>query len=189
MVADFSCARIGIAGAGGLGSNVAMHLVRSGVKHLVIADFDVVSESNLNRQFYFADQLGMPKTGALAANLGRIAAGLELELHCCRVTAENALPLFGRCSIVVEAFDDDDAKEMLIRTLLAAGKTVVAASGMAGIGRSNSMRVRRLGSRLYLAGDGVAAVGPESPPYSPRVGLAAALEANTVLALLAGTEI
>ena len=46
-------ARIGIAGAGGLGSNCAMHLVRAGVRRLVVADFDVVGESNLNRQFFF----------------------------------------------------------------------------------------------------------------------------------------
>ena len=50
-------ARIGIAGAGGLGSNCAMHLVRAGVRRLVVADFDVVGESNLNRQFFFRDQL------------------------------------------------------------------------------------------------------------------------------------
>ena len=47
--------RIGIAGAGGLGSNCAMALVRSGITKLIIADFDSVDESNLNRQFYFHD--------------------------------------------------------------------------------------------------------------------------------------
>ncbi|MBP5226911.1 MAG: ThiF family adenylyltransferase, partial [Kiritimatiellae bacterium] len=59
-------ARVGIAGAGGLGSNCAMHLVRAGLTRLVIADFDIVNESNLNRQFYFRDQLGQKKVTALA---------------------------------------------------------------------------------------------------------------------------
>ena len=45
--------KIGIAGAGGLGSNVAVHLVRSGISSLKICDFDVIENSNLNRQFYF----------------------------------------------------------------------------------------------------------------------------------------
>ena len=44
-------ARVGIAGAGGLGSNVSMLLVRAGIRKFVIADFDEVNESNLNRQF------------------------------------------------------------------------------------------------------------------------------------------
>ena len=73
-------AKVGIAGAGGLGSNCAMHLVRAGVKKLVIADFDVVSESNLNRQFFFRDQLGRKKVDALAENLRRIEPGLELDI-------------------------------------------------------------------------------------------------------------
>lgn len=96
---------VGIAGAGGLGSNCAMHLVRSGVRRLVIADFDRVAESNLNRQFFFADQIGCRKVEALGRNLRRIVPELELELHDSAVTAENAAGRFGRCDIVVEAFD------------------------------------------------------------------------------------
>ena len=63
---------VGIAGAGGLGSNCAMHLVRSGIGKLVIADFDTVNESNLNRQFFFRDQVGRVKVEALRENLLRI---------------------------------------------------------------------------------------------------------------------
>ncbi len=44
--------RIGIAGAGGLGSNVAVNLVRTGITSIKIVDFDEIEESNLNRQFY-----------------------------------------------------------------------------------------------------------------------------------------
>ncbi len=56
-------AKVGIAGAGGLGSNVAMLLVRAGMKKLVIADFDTVNESNLNRQFFFRHQLEEESAG------------------------------------------------------------------------------------------------------------------------------
>ena len=48
--------KIGIAGVGGIGSNVAMHLVRSGVKNLKFGDFDVIENSNLNRQFYLKNK-------------------------------------------------------------------------------------------------------------------------------------
>ena len=155
----------------------------------MIADFDTVSESNLNRQFFFADQLGMPKVEAVAANLRRINPALELELHPERVTAENAVRRFGSCDVTVEAFDDPDAKTMLIRALLPLGKPVVAASGIAGWGRSNTMRVQRIGQRLYMAGDRATGISEETPPHSPRVGIAAAQQANTVMALILGVEI
>ncbi len=187
--ARIEAARVGVAGAGGLGSNCLAHLVRCGVRRFVIADFDTVSESNLNRQFFFADQLGMPKVEAVAANLRRINPALELELHPERVTAENAARRFGNCDVTVEAFDDPDAKTMLIRALLPLGRPVVAASGIAGWGRSNAMRVQRIGKQLYMAGDRATGISEETPPYSPRVGIAAAQQANTVMALILGVEI
>lgn len=187
--ARIEAARVGVAGAGGLGSNCLAHLVRCGVRRFVIADFDTVSESNLNRQFFFADQLGMPKVEAVAANLRRINPALELELYPERVTAENAVRRFGSCDVTVEAFDDPDAKTMLIHALLPFGKPVVAASGIAGWGRSNAMRVQRIGQRLYMAGDRATGISEETPPYSPRVGIAAAQQANTVMALILGVEI
>ena len=54
--------RVGIAGAGGLGSNCAVALARSGVGTLVISDFDIIEQSNLNSQYYFTNQVGMMKT-------------------------------------------------------------------------------------------------------------------------------
>ena len=187
--ARIEAARIGVAGAGGLGSNCLAHLVRCGVRRFVIADFDTVSESNLNRQFFFADQRGMPKVEAVAAHLRRINPALELELYPERVTAENAVRRFGSCDVTVEAFDDPDAKTMLIRALLPLGRPVVAASGIAGWGRSNAMRVQRIGKQLYMAGDRATGISEETPPYSPRVGIAAAQQANTVMALILGVEI
>lgn len=187
--ARIEAARVGVAGAGGLGSNCLAHLVRCGMRRFVIADFDTVSESNLNRQFFFADQLGMPKVEAVAANLRRINPALELELYPERVTAENAVRRFGSCDVTVEAFDDPDAKTMLIRALLPLGRPVVAASGIAGWGRSNAMRVQRIGKQLYMAGDRATGISEETPPYSPRVGIAAAQQANTVMALILGVEI
>ena len=53
------------AGLGGLGSNVAVQLARTGVGHLHLIDYDCVDLSNLNRQHYFIRHLGKPKTDAL----------------------------------------------------------------------------------------------------------------------------
>ena len=114
--------RIGVAGAGGLGSNCAMHLVRSGIRHLVVADFDVVGESNLNRQFFFRDQLGMKKVDALKANLLRIDPEADVQAVDVRLDAASTRELFENCDIVVEAFDAVEAKTMILSTLMPLGK-------------------------------------------------------------------
>ena len=182
-------ARIGIAGAGGLGSNCAMHLVRAGVRHLVVADFDVVNESNLNRQFFFRDQLGQKKVAALKDNLLRIAPELDLQALDVRLDAASTREIFKDCDIVVEAFDTVDSKEMILATLMPMGVRLVTASGLAGWGRSNAIRLRRLGSRVVAVGDGETSVGATCAPVSPRVGIVAAMEANAVVAWLLGHEL
>ena len=174
--------RIGIAGVGGLGSNCAMHLVRSGVKHITIVDFDVVNESNLNRQFFFRDQIGQKKVEAIKANLLRIEPDARLD-------ASSAREVFADCGIVVEAFDAVDAKVMLVSAFASSGKKLVTASGLAGWGRSNAIRLRKMGSSIVAIGDGETSVGDGAAPVSPRVGIAAAMEANAVVSLLLGCEL
>ena len=180
---------VGIAGAGGLGSNCAMHLVRAGVKKLVIADFDVVGESNLNRQFFFRDQLGRKKVDALAENLRRIEPDLSLDLRDVRLAPDNIDWTFSGCSVIVEAFDSADAKSMLLHALLPLGKPIVSASGIAGWGHSLAIGQRRIGKNLILIGDTSSDVNSGLAPFSPRVGIAAAMEANAVVSLLLGEEI
>ncbi|MBP5285517.1 MAG: sulfur carrier protein ThiS adenylyltransferase ThiF [Kiritimatiellae bacterium] len=182
-------ARIGIAGAGGLGSNVAMHLVRAGVKRLVIADFDTVGESNLNRQFFFRDQLGRKKVEALAENLLRIEPALELDMRDVRLDPGNAGWTFSDCSAIVEALDSADAKSMFLGAVLPSGTPVVAASGLAGWGRSLAIGQRRVGKNLIMVGDMSSDIRNGLAPVSPRVGIAAAMQANAVVALLLGVEI
>ena len=177
---------VGIAGAGGLGSNVASHLVRAGVRRFVIADFDVVSPSNLNRQFFFRDQIGRRKVEALAENLRRIEPDLELTLHDVRLDAANMPSLFGACDVVVEAFDNVESKSALLSALRE--KPVVSASGLAGWGRSNEMKVRRIGGNLVLVGDCSSDIRAGLAPQSARVGIAAAMQANAALALLLGHQ-
>ena len=180
-------ARIGIAGAGGLGSNCAMHLVRAGVRRLVIADFDTVVPGNLNRQFFFADQVGRLKVEALRANLLRIEPELELTTLAVKLTAENAEELFAECDIVAEAFDNIESKAMIVEAL-GAVKPLAAVSGIAGWGNSNAIKVRRAGAKLILIGDGATGVDPAKGifPHSPRVGVAAAMLANSIVAHLLG---
>nr|WP_321514049.1 sulfur carrier protein ThiS adenylyltransferase ThiF [uncultured Pseudodesulfovibrio sp.] len=172
---------VGIAGAGGLGSNCAVHLVRSGFKRFVLVDFDKVEPSNLNRQAYMAQQVGEYKVEALAANMLAINPDLDLESCIGRVTGEDMAELFAECDVVVEAFDDPEAKKALVETMLPKGVLVVAASGMGGTGNSDAMITRKVRDNFYLIGDGVTECTDENPPLSPRVGIAAAKQADVVL--------
>jgi sulfur carrier protein ThiS adenylyltransferase len=181
-------ASVGIAGAGGLGSAVAVALARVGVGRLVIADFDVVEPSNLNRQQYFIDQIGLPKVSALAANLLRINPYVTVNPHDTRLAPNNIPALFSGCSIVVEAFDRADMKAMLVNTVLEQmpGVTVIAASGLAGFGPNNDIVTRKVSERLYLTGDGISEAQPGNGLMAPRVGIAAGHQANQVIRILLG---
>lgn len=173
--------KIGIAGAGGLGSNCAFNLVRSGFVKFKIVDFDVVEPSNLNRQFYFMDQIGLPKVEALKANLLMINPAIKADIENRKVTSENAKNIFKDCDVVVEAFDKAEYKAMLVESYYSSGKLLVSASGLAGWGNSDTIRVRKIHSKFYMAGDFQSEVSHENPPLSPRVNIAAAKEADIIV--------
>jgi len=183
-------AAVGIAGLGGLGSAVAIALARVGVGRLVLADFDVVEPSNLNRQQYFISQIGQLKTDALAENLARVNPYVRVRAHPVRLTPENVASVFRDVDVLVEAFDAADQKAMLLESFAAAfpDRPVVMASGLAGHGSGNSVRAQKLGQRIYVIGDLESAAQPGQGLMAPRVGVAAHLQANVVLRLLLGHE-
>jgi sulfur carrier protein ThiS adenylyltransferase len=176
---------VGIAGAGGLGSNAAVSLARAGVGKLIIADLDRVYPSNLNRQYYFLDQIGQLKVEALLENLKKINPFSQYEVHPVRVTAKNLKKLFSEAEIMVEAFDLASEKSMLINTWLSLfpDRPIIAASGISGFGKNNKLRTRRLG-RLYLCGDEESEPDEKVSPMAPRVGIVANMQANLVIELL-----
>ncbi len=178
-------ATVGIAGAGGLGSNIAVSLARAGVGRLIIADRDAIEASNLNRQQYFVSQIGRRKVDALKENLEAINPFSEYVVHDVEVTAANIVPIFGDADIMVEAFDKAEAKRMLIETWLSArpGRAIVAASGLAGYGANRKLHSRRMGN-LYVCGDEESQCPEGVSPMAPRVAIVANLQANLVVALL-----
>lgn len=188
--ARVKAATVGIAGVGGLGSAVAIALARIGTGRLVIADFDLVEPSNLNRQHYFVDQLGMPKVYALRDTLARINPHVHVAACHLRLTAENVAEVFGAVDVLVEAFDRADQKALLVESFATRfpERPIVAGSGMAGHEASNRILTRRAGRNLYLCGDGVTAAAPGVGLMAPRVGIAAHHQANAVLRLLLGED-
>ena len=183
----FSSATVAICGLGGLGSNIAISLARAGVGRLILFDFDRVDITNLHRQQYKAEQIGMYKTVALAENLKEIAPYISLEIHTERITEDNVLTLLKDADIICEAFDDAECKAMLTNTVLTEmrDKYLVAASGMAGLYDANRIKTRKVTSKFYLCGDEVSDVADDIGLVSSRVMLCAAHQAHTVLRILA----
>lgn len=176
---------IGIAGCGGLGSNCAMALARAGVGTLVIADFDIVTRENLDRQYYFLDQVGQKKVLALRDNIARVNPDVVVQAHDLRLGPDEVVHLFKNCALIIEAFDRADMKLMIIETVSERfpDKFIIAASGLAGYGENNSLRTRRLGS-LFICGDEISEVSADLPPLAPRVSIVAAMQANQALEII-----
>jgi sulfur carrier protein ThiS adenylyltransferase len=177
---------VGVAGLGGLGSNVAIALARMGVGTLILVDFDIVEPSNLNRQQYFMEHLGSYKSVAMTEILGKINPYLSVVSHRVMLNPENIPAIFQKAHVVIECFDRADQKAMLIETVSDALPEVylIGASGLAGYGDSNRIQTRQLSDRVYIVGDLVSGVEPGRGLMAPRVGIAAGHQANLAVSLL-----
>ena len=184
----FSGSTVAICGLGGLGSNIAVSLARAGIGRLILIDFDQVDISNLHRQQYRANQIGCCKTDALKENLREISPYLDIVAYTVRMEENNLKELLQDADIICEAFDDAEAKAMLVNGVLEKlhTKYLIAASGMAGLGSANSIKTRRVMERFYLCGDGVSDVADDIGLVAPRVMLCAAHQAHMVLRILSG---
>ena len=180
---------VGIAGAGGLGSNVAFSLARAGIGTLIIADFDKIEPSNLNRHQYFIEQIGRSKVEALLENLRKINPFSKYEIHNLEINDDNISEIFADAEILVEAFDMAEMKKMLIESWVSQfpKRPIIAASGLAGFGKNEKLHTRKIGS-LYICGDEDTEVEEGISPMAPRVGIVANMQANLVLELLLKTE-
>lgn len=181
-------ARVAVAGLGGLGSNIALMLARAGVGTLHLIDFDEVDLSNLNRQQYFISHLGMYKTDAIKDEISRINPYINVITDCIKVTDENIDMLFKDDNIICEAFDNPDCKAMLVNRILETRKDayIVAASGMAGTEKSNTIITRKITDRFYLCGDETSGAVKGNGLMSPRVTICAAHQANAILRIILG---
>ena len=182
-------ARVAVVGLGGLGSNVAMWLARLGVGHLLLYDFDKVELSNLNRQYYFLEDVGKYKAEALLTKLQQVNPYGDYQSKVARLTEANLEELLAPAHIICEALDKAEAKAMLVNGVLEKfpDKYLVAASGLAGLEDSASMTVRQITPRFYLCGDGHSDFH-ELPLCGARVGLCAAQEALTIARLILRLE-
>lgn len=175
-----------IAGLGGLGSNAAVSLARIGIGKLVLVDYDVVELSNLNRQYYFVDQIGMKKTEALAETINRCNPFIKVETKNVLINKNNISSIFKDADLIIEALDDNKSKALLVNKILLEmnHKIIVASSGMAGYFSSNTIKTRKINDRFYLIGDEISKIKTGCGLMAPRVAIAANHEANMILRII-----
>lgn len=178
---------VGIAGLGGLGSNAAVSLARAGIGRLVLVDFDIVEKSNLNRQYYFLNQLGMKKTDALKENIGRINPDVIVETHDLELKKDIMDKFFKDADVVIEALDNAEIKTAFIEEIMLKhpDKPIIGASGVAGYGFSDRIQTIKLGN-LYMCYDEQAKSSDEDILMAPRVCLFANWQANLAIEIILG---
>ena len=178
-------AKVAIVGLGGLGSNVALWLARLGVGQLLLYDFDKVELSNLNRQYYFLEDVGQYKATALLRHIKAVNPYGNYCSRVVRLTEDNLAELLSEAHIVCEALDKPEAKALLVNGVLESfpDKYLVSASGLAGFASSASMQVRQVTPHFYLCGDGISDM-LQLPLCGARVGLCAAQEALTIARII-----
>ena len=185
-------ATVGIAGIGGLGSNVAIALARTNIGKLVLADFDRVEISNLNRQQFFLSQVGELKTEAIKQNIININPSVEIETVNKKLDEKNISEIFADVDIIAECFDNPEAKKMItnifFRDLAAKGKKLVAASGMAGIGKADDIKTLLKHKNFAIVGDGDSGIETEEILTASRVGIVALFQANQIIRWIIGAE-
>ncbi len=107
--------RVLLVGAGGLGGHVANSLIRLGVMHLMIVDFDVYDFSNLNRQLFASqDTIGMYKADIVAAALRRIISDASIESKIARIE-DIPSNLIKEYDIIIDAVDNIDSKKYIAK--------------------------------------------------------------------------
>jgi adenylyltransferase/sulfurtransferase len=112
-------AKVFIAGAGGLGSPVAIYLAAAGIGTLRIADHDIVELSNLNRQVLHWDKdVGGKKVASAAAKLKKFNPDIRIETCAETITEANAAGLVGDSDMIVDAMDNLPTRYLLNRTAI-----------------------------------------------------------------------
>jgi sulfur-carrier protein adenylyltransferase/sulfurtransferase len=122
-------ARVLVVGSGGLGSPALLYLAAAGVGHIGIVDFDVVDDSNLQRQVLFGiDEIGKPKVEAAKRRLEALNPHIEIVLYNTQLTSKNALELIKQYDVVADGTDNFPTRYLVNDASVLAGKPNVYAS-------------------------------------------------------------
>jgi molybdopterin/thiamine biosynthesis adenylyltransferase len=168
-------ARVLVIGAGGLGSPLALYLAAAGVGRLTVVDFDVVDDSNLQRQvLYTTAQVGQPKADAAAERLRALNPHVEVVPVRERLTAANALALFRSHDVIADGADNFATRYLSNDAAVLADRPLVSASILGFEGQLSVFH--------HQGGPCFRCLYPEPPP----AGLVPSCAENGVLGVLPG---
>jgi adenylyltransferase/sulfurtransferase len=180
-------------GTGGLGAPVGMYLAAAGVGRLGILDFDVVDESNLQRQIIHGTKdVGRPKIASARDRLRDINPHIQLDTYEARLTSENALALFRDYDIIVDGTDNFPTRYLVNDACVLAGKPNVYGSIFRFEGQASVFWAERGACYRCLY--------PEPPPaglvpscaeggvLGVLPGIVGAIQANETIKIILGAE-
>jgi sulfur carrier protein ThiS adenylyltransferase len=149
-----------------------------------------VEPSNLNRQQYSIEHIGMAKTDAMTQILASINPYIQIITHKVVLDRDNVSKLFQTADVIVECLDSAEAKALFIQAVaeFLPDTYVIGASGLAGYGDSNRIHTMKLGEKIFVVGDLAKPAEPGRGLMAPRVGIAAHHQANLVVSLLMDGE-
>lgn len=174
--------KVVIVGCRGLGSNAAITLTKTGFSNFILVDFDKVEISNLNRQFYFFHQIGMPKVLALKENILLINKYCNIITYHEKITKENTKDILSQGDIIFEAVDRAEVKVLLLETALSLGKKIVMASGVCGFGDTENIIIKRF-KNVSIIGD-FSSDNSRFHPLAPKVIAVSSMQCDELLRMV-----
>ena len=173
-------AKVLVIGSGGLGSPVLLYLAAAGVGTIGIVDFDVVDDSNLQRQVLFGiDEIGRPKVEAARERLQALNPHIEIILYNTQLTSKNALEIIKEYDVIADGTDNFPTRYLVNDASVLTGKPNVYASIFQFEGQVSVFN--------YVNNDGV--LGPnyrDLYPTPPPPGLVPSCAEGGVLGVLPG---
>lgn len=184
-------ARVMIIGMGGLGSPAALYLAAAGVGTLVIADYDDVEVSNLQRQIiHHTDAIGEPKVVSAQRALERLNPDVVVEALAERLTPESLLTQARACDVVLDATDNFTTRYAINDACWSAGTPLVSGAAIRWEGQVAVFDPRSVDAPcyrcLYREGSDEALNCAENGVIAPLVGIIGTCEAMETIKLICG---
>jgi len=189
-------AKVLVVGSGGLGSPLLLYLAAAGVGTLGIVDFDVVDESNLQRQVLFGvENVGQPKVEAAKKRIESLNPHIKVNVYNTHLNSENALDIVKDYDVVADGTDNFPTRYLVNDACCILGKTNVYASIFRFDGQVSVFNYRKKNGKL---GPNYRDLFPEPPPpglvpscaeggvIGVLPGIVGSLQANEVIKVITG---
>ena len=180
-----------IVGLGGLGSAAAMYLASAGVGHLILADFDTVDLSNLQRQIiHSTDDIGRTKVESAADSLKKINPDITITRYAARLEDESLNALLPQVDLVVDGCDNFTTRFAVNRACVAHHKPLVSGAAIRFEGQVSVFMNQQTGTPcyqcLYKEEGGESMNCTENGVLAPLVGIIGSIQATEAIKILLG---